>query len=358
MNVVLEMAPKLGVTATCAAFGVARPTYYRRRAPFHGPAARRPSPPRTLKAEERRAVLDVLHEPRFIDLAPAEVHTTLLEEGRYLCSVRTMHRILGENAEVRERRDLLRHPDYVKPELLATAPNQLWSWDITKLLGPTKWTYYYLYVILDVFSRYAVGWMIAHHESATLAKKLIAETCTRQRIDPGALTLHADRGSSMTSKSVAFLLADLGVTKTHSRPHVSDDNPFSEANFKTLKYRPDFPARFGAIEDARRHCGDFFPWYNCDHHHAGIAMLTPHDVHHGLAAQRLAERAAVLAAAYRAHPERFPHGPPVAPSLPVAVWINKPSTEPGATGALETRSDRSPVARVVTGNLQDASSLH
>jgi putative transposase len=358
MNVVLEMAPRLGVTATCAAFGVSRPTYYRRRAPFHGPAARRPSPPRTLKADERRAVLDVLHEPRFVDLAPAEVHATLLEEGRYLCSVRTMHRILGENVEVRERRDQLRHPHYVKPELLATGPNQLWSWDITKLLGPTQWTYYYLYVILDVFSRYTVGWMIAHHESAALAKRLIAETCARQKIDPGALTLHADRGSSMTSKSVAFLLADLGVTKTHSRPHVSDDNPFSEANFKTLKYRPDFPARFGAIEDARRHCGDFFPWYNRDHHHAGLAMLTPHDVHHGVAAQRLAERAGVLAAAYRAHPERFPHGPSVVPSLPAAVWINKPSAEPGATRALETRSDRSPAARIVTGDLRDAASLH
>jgi putative transposase len=358
MNTLIEIAPKLGVAATCSAFGVPRPTYYRRRAPIHGPARRRPSPPRSLDTLERGAVLEALHEPRFVDLAPAEVHATLLEEGRYLCSVRTMHRILAENAEVRERRDQLRHPSYTKPELLATAPNQLWSWDITKLLGPTKWTYYYLYVILDVFSRYAVGWMIAHKESAALAKKLIAETCERQKIEPGTLNLHADRGSSMTSKPVAFLLADLGVTKTHSRPHVSDDNPFSEAQFKTLKYRPDFPERFGAIEDARAHGGDFFRWYNRDHHHAGIAMLTPHDVHHGLAAHRLAERAAVLDAAYRAHPERFPHGPPAVPSPPAAVWINKPAAATGATGALETHGDRSPAAHVVTGAQRDSASLH
>ena len=200
-----------------------------------------------------------LHEPRFADLAPAEVYATLLDEGRYLCSERTMYRVLAENAEVRERRDQLRHPAYAAPELLATAPNQLWSWDITKLLGPAKWTYFYLYVILDVFSRYVVGWMVAHRETATLAERLIRETCERQGIEPGQLTIHADRGTSMTSKPVALLLADLGVTKTHSRPHVSNDNPFSEAQFKTLKYRPDFPERFGSIEHARSHCGDFFP---------------------------------------------------------------------------------------------------
>ena len=254
MKTVLEVAPKLGVSATCAAFGVARASYYRERAPMHGPKRRRPSPPRRLSPDERTAVLDVLHEPRFVDLAPAEVYATLLDEGRCLCSVRTMHRVLAENAEARERRNQLRHPSYAPPELLATTPNQLWSWDTTKLLGPAKWTYYYLYVIIDVFSRYVVGWMVAHRESAMLAHKLIAETCRRQGIAKGQLTLHADRGSSMTSKPVAFLLADMGVTKTHSRPHVSDDNPFSEANFKTLKYRPDFPDRFGEIEDARAHC--------------------------------------------------------------------------------------------------------
>jgi putative transposase len=270
-------------------------------------------------------VLDALHEPRFVDLSPGEVYATLLDEGTYLCSERTMYRVLEANQEVRERRDHRRHPAYVKPELLATAPNQLWSWDITKLLGPTKWTYFYLYVILDVFSRYVVGWMVADGESAALAKRLIDETCRRQNIAPGQLTIHADRGSSMTSKPVAFLLADLGVTKTHSRPHVSDDNPYSEAHFKTLKYRPEFPERFGCIEDSRSHCGDFFSWYNTEHHHTGLGMLTPHDVHHGLATVRREQRAIVLAAAHLAHPERFPHGIPTPAPLPTAVWINKPN---------------------------------
>lgn len=268
----------------------------------------------------------MLHEPRFSDLAPAEVYATLLDEGRYLCSERTMYRVLAANDEVRERRDQLRHPAHAAPELLATVPNQLWSWDITKLLGPAKWTYFYLYVILDVFSRYVVGWMVADGESATLAKRLIDETCKRQNIQPGQLTLHADRGSSMKSKSVAFLLADLGVTKTHSRPHVSDDNPFSEAHFKTLKYRPDFPERFGSLADSRSFCGDFFPWYNTEHHHVGLGLLTPHDVHHGLAAARRQHRAIVLATAHLAHPERFPRGLPTPPALPAAVWINKPAS--------------------------------
>jgi putative transposase len=268
-----------------------------------------------------------LHEPRFVDLAPTEVYATLLGEGRYIGSVRTMHRILAENAEVRERRDQLRHPHYVAPQLLATAPKQLWSWDITKLLGPEKWTYFQLYVILDVFSRYVVAWMVAPRESAALAKKLIDETCTRQGIVRGELTIHADRGSSMISKPVAFLLADLGVTKTHSRPQVSNDNPYSEAAFKTLKYRPDFPDRFGAIEDARSHCADFFDWYNREHHHVGIGLLTPHDLHYGLAATRTAERAAILAAAFLAHPERFPHGAPQPPVVPTEAWINKPKPQ-------------------------------
>jgi putative transposase len=273
-------------------------------------------------------VLDVLHEPRFADLAPAEVFATLLEEGRYLCSVRTMHRILAENAEARERRDQLRRPSYAKPELLATGPNQLWSWDITKLLGPTKWTYYYLYVIVDVFSRYVVGWMVAHRESAALAEKLIEATCNRQGIFPGQLTLHADNGASMTSKPVAFLLSDLGVTKTHSRPYVSNDNPFSEAQFKTMKYRPDFPQRFGALEHARQHCTDFFIWYNDEHHHEGLGMFRPADVHHGLVEQRVAERQAALNAAFAAHPERFTRGRPFARHPPREVWINKPTVPP------------------------------
>ena len=237
-----------------------------------------------------------------------------------------MYRLLARRAEVRERRDQLRHPTYAAPELLARRPNELWSWDITKLLGPAKWTYFYLYVMLDVFSRYVVGWMVAHRESATLAERFIHATCGRQGIDRGQLTIHADRGPAMTSKPVALLLADLGVTKTHARPHVSNDNPFSEAQFKTLKYRPAFPARFGSIQDARAHCHVFFPWYNTEHHHSGLGLLTPADVHHGVAEQRIAARATVLATAYAAHPERFPAGQPQPPARPLEVWINPPKT--------------------------------
>ena len=291
-------------------------------------AAPTTAPPRALGADERQAVLDVLHEPRFVDLAPVEVYATLLDESRYLCSERTMYRILAANQEVRERRDQLRHQNHPRPELLATRPNELWSWDITKLLGPQKWTYFYLYVILDVFSRYVVGWMVAHEESAALARKLIEETCRRQGIEPDQLTLHADRGSSMTSKSVALLLADLGVTKTHSRPHVSNDNPFSESAFKTLKYRPGFPERFMHIEHARDHGGPFFDWYNNDHHHGSLGLCTPHDVHYGLAAQTLQLRAAVLDAAFLAHPERFTRGRPV------------PATPPTRSGSTDRRPTR------------------
>ncbi len=325
MATVREMSPRLGVAPTCAALGLPRATYYRWQRPRPS-IGRRRSPPRALAPQERQAVLARLHEPRFGDLAPAEVYATLLDEGTYLCSERTMYRMLAAHQEVRERRNLLRHPRYAAPELLATRPNQLWSWDITKLLGPATWTYFYLYVILDVFSRYVVGWLVAHREAAVLAERLIAETCARQGIAPGALTLHADRGSSMTSKPVALLLADLGVAKTHARPHVSNDNPFSEAQFKTLKYRPAFPDRFGALEDARAFCQTFFGWYNRAHHHSGLGLLTPHDVHYGLAEVRRAGRAAVLAAAHAAHPERFPRGVPQPAPLPIEVWINRPTT--------------------------------
>jgi putative transposase len=328
LNAVIDIASELGVSATCEAFGLPRATFYRHRAPMLGPKTRRTSPARRLCDAERSTVLNVLHEPRFADLAPAEVHATLLEEGRYMCSVRTMHRVLAENAEVRERRNQLRHPNYAAPQLLATQPNELWSWDITKLLGPAKWSYFYLYVILDVFSRYAVGWMVARCESAGLAHKLIAETCARQGIVADQLTLHADRGASMKSKPVALLLSDLGVTKTHSRPHVSDDNLFSESNFKTLKYRPGFPDRFGEIEDARGFSADFFDWYNHEHHHSGLAMLTPADVHFNRVRQRIIERQSVLDRAYAAHPERFPHGRPVAQQPAREVWINKPRAMP------------------------------
>jgi putative transposase len=340
METVGTIGPRLGVAATCMALGVALSTYYRRRRP-RPTRPRRPSPPRALAATERTAILELLHAPPFVDLAPAQVYARLLDAGRYLCSERTMYRLLAAHQEVRERRDQLRHPRYAAPQLLATGPNQLWSWDITKLLGPAKWTYFYLYVILDVFSRYVVGWMVAHRESAVLAERLIGETCARQGIPPGELTLHADRGSSMTSKPVALLLADLGVTKTHSRPHVSNDNPFSEAQFKTLKYRPEFPDHFGAIVEARSFCQRFFPWYNTEHHHTGLGLLTPADVHFGRAAARVAARAVVLAAAHAARPERFVRGVPHPPALPSEVWINPP-TPPPTAGAEKTDRTGSP----------------
>jgi putative transposase len=324
MQVIGERGPALGVAPTCRALGVPPATYYRHRQPPCPPQPRRSA--RALAPTERQAVLAALHEPRFADLAPAQVYATLLDEDQYLCSERTMYRVLAAHQEVRERRDVLRHPPYAAPELLATQPNALWSWDITKLLGPRKWTYYYLYVILDVFSRYVVGWMVAYRESAVLAERLIAETCRRQGIAPGQLTLHADRGSSMRSQPVAFLLADLGITKTHSRPHVSNDNPYSEAQFKTFKYRPGFPERFGSIEHTRALSHDLFQWYNHEHHHSALGLLTPADVHHGRAEATRAQRATVLAQAYAQHPERFVRGVPQPAALPTAVWINKPNS--------------------------------
>lgn len=330
MVAVEELVPVVGRACACRVLGVARATNYRRRRPNTAAACSgnfkpRPRPPHALSDQERAQVLEVLHSERFCDASPAEVYHTLLDEGVYLASERTMYRVLAERGEVGERRDVLRHPAYTKPELLATAPNQCWSWDITKLLGPAKWTYYYLYVILDIFSRYAVGWMVAHRETAELAKRLIAETLAKQDIGRDQLTIHADRGSSMSSKPVAFLLADLAVTKTHSRPHCSNDNPYSEAQFKTLKYRPAFPDRFGNIEEARAFCRDLFAWYNTEHRHSGIGFMTPEAVHYGLAKKIHARRAAVLQDAYAAHPERFVRKPPQPPALPTAAWINKPN---------------------------------
>jgi putative transposase len=269
-------------------------------------------------------VRHLLNSLRFQNQAPREVYASLLDEGRYFCHWRTMYRILAAYQEVHERRNQLRHPTYQKPELLATRPNELWSWDITKLLGPSKWTYFYLYVILDVYSRYVVGWMVAFQEAAHLAEILLRETCQKQHIQPGQLTLHADRGNPMNSKPLAWLLADLGVTKTHSRPHVSNDNPYSEAHFKTFKYFPAYPSRFGSVADARQWCHDFFTWYNHEHHHCGIALLTPAVVHSGQAEPVLAQRQQVLQAAYEQHPERFVKGPPRPLELPAAVWINPP----------------------------------
>ena len=330
MAAVAELANNVGTSAACQALSVPRASYYRdvRKTSSPTVSASRPSPARALRPAERDAVLARLHEERFQDRSPAAVYATLLDEGEYHCSIRTMYRLLDEHGEVRERRDQLTHPPYQKPELMATAPNQLWSWDITKLLGPAKWTYFYLYVLLDVFSRYVTGWMIAYRESAELAKRLIEESCKKQHIQPGQLTLHADRGTSMSSKPVAFLLADLGVTKTHSRPHVSNDNPYSESQFRTLKYRPEFPDRFGCIQDSRAFCQGFFRWYNEEHRHSGLGLLTPAMVHYGQAENTLRQRQEVLDVAYQLHPERFVRNAPKPPALPSEVWINRPALEP------------------------------
>ncbi len=324
---ITTLSPIVGTAAACHALGWPRSSWYRahRRSPAP-PRPPRPAPrpqPRALQPAERQQVLEVLHAERFWDAAPASVYAALLDEGVYLASISTMYRLLREHGETGDRRRHATHPARVKPELLATAPNQCWSWDITKLHGPAKWTYYYLYVILDVFSRYVVGWMVAAREAAALAERLLAEAIAAQGVEADTLTVHADRGTSMTSKPVAMLLSDLGVTKSHSRPHVPDDNPYSESQFKTLKHHPAFPDRFGSIQDARSFCQGFFGWYNAEHYHSGIALLTPADVHHGRAEQIITARAAVLEGAYATHPERFVRKPPTPPRLPEAVWINK-----------------------------------
>jgi putative transposase len=326
-----ELAPAVGTHPACRALGVAPATIYRRRKPPPPkPRKPRPRPSRSLAPAEREQVLEELRSERFVDRSPAQVWATLLDEGRYLASERTMYRLLAEHGEVRERRDQRSHPAYTKPELLAERPNEVWSWDISKLLGPAKWTYYYLYVILDVFSRYAVGWTLQHRESTPVAQQLIAQAVDQQGVEAGELTLHADRGSSMTAKPLAFLLADLGVTKTHSRPYTSSDNPYSESQFKTLKYRPGFPKRFDSIEQARAFVRDFFDWYNHQHRHSSLGLHTPADVHYGLAEAVRIERQRVLTAAYHAHPERFVHGHPRPPKLPKAAWINPPKKDEDA----------------------------
>ena len=330
---IAELAPILGTRAACAALGRSRATYYRRHRQSPPPPRqpRAPTPqPRVLSQTERAEVLGLLHEERFVDQAPATIYATLLDEGRYVCSVPTMYRVLRAADEVHERRRQARHPATVKPELVATGPNRVWSWDITKLLGPEKWTYFHLYVIIDIYSRYVPGWLLATRESAELAERLIAETIRKQNVATDQLTIHADRGTSMASKTVALFLADLGVTKSHSRPHCSNDNPYSEAQFKTLKYRPEFPDRFGSIEDGRTFCRRFFTWYNDDHRHSGIGFHTPAAVHFGRAESIQFERARVLHTAYIAHPERFVRHPPVPPQLPGVAWINKPTEVPPA----------------------------
>jgi putative transposase len=329
MRAVAELAPHIGMRGACAALAVSHGFVSRDRLRHRATVPRcaprvRPRPPLALCDAEQQILLGVLDSERFADIAPATVFATLLDEGHYYGSIRTMYRLLAAAGQSGERRNQRIHPTYAKPELLAIRPNEVWSWDITKLKGPAKWTCFHLYVILDIYSRYVVGWLIAPRESAELAEQLIADTVEKENIAPGTLTLHADRGTSMRSKPVAALLIDLEIAKTHSRPHVSDDNPYSEAQFKTLKYRPDFPDRFGSIEDARAHCQQFFRWYNHDHRHSGIGWMAPAAVHDGTAAALTAQRAVTLDAAFAAHPIRFKGCTPKPPVLPTAAWINPP----------------------------------
>jgi putative transposase len=323
-----SLRAQASISAACRALQLPRAAIYRartRRGEGRMPrVSRRPRPPLALTEIERARLLATLNSERFADMAPAAIYATLLDEGQYLASVRTMYRLLAEEGQSLERRAQRVHPVYEKPELLANAPRQVWSWDITKLKGPVRWSVYHLYVILDIFSRYVVGWMVALREAAELAEQLIAETIAKQQIAPGTLTLHADRGTSMRSKPVAALLVDLDVARTHSRPHVSDDNPYSESQFKTLKYRPDFPKRFGSIEDARAHCQQFFHWYNHGHRHSGIGLMTPHALHYGTAEALREKRAQTLQLAYATQPLRFKGRVPQPPMLPAVAWINPP----------------------------------
>lgn len=332
MRTAFALGNDVGKKPACEALQVARATFYR----YHSVKLKqpgdiipaRPMPPQALHPAERQTVVEILHSQRFCDDTPYQIYATLLDEGQYYCSIRTMYRILEtEHGVAKERRKHVQRPHYSKPELLAIAPNEVWSWDITKLKGPAKWTYFHLYVIIDIYSRFVVGWMVAHREQDALARRLIEESYIKQNIQPGQLTVHADRGSSMKSKAVAYLLADLGVTKTHNRPHVSNDNPYSEAQFKTLKYCPAFPDRFGSIQDARSFCQSFFNWYNKEHRHSGIALMTPQQIHYGFADKVHHHRSEVLKAAYEKNPNRFKYIMPIPKTPPKAVWINKPSTE-------------------------------
>jgi len=328
MEAALNLSTDIGKKPSCAVFDIPRASFYRFYTPKIPIIRQRSISHIALSGDEQQTVLELLHSEKYQDKAPYQVYASLLDDGIYHCSIRTMYRLLEkEHGCVKERRRQVTRPHYEKPELLAIAPNQVWSWDITKLKSITKWTYFYLYVIMDIFSRYVVGWMVAHREQTALAKRLIEGTCQKQGIEPDQLGLHADRGSSMKSKGVANLLVDLGVTKTHSRPHVSNDNPYSEAQFKTLKYCPQFPSRFGSIEDARAFCQDFFRYYNKEHHHSGIGLVTPEQLHYGLAQEVYDRRCLILKNAFEKNPNRFKGKIPQPPALPEAAWINKPKQE-------------------------------
>ena len=329
-----ELAPLIGVRAACTALGEPQARWYRRHRQSPAPPRpeRVPAPqPRALSEVERKELRAVLNSEDHVDEAPATVYAKLLDEGTYIASISTMYRVLRENEEVGDRRRHATHPARVKPELVASAPNRVYSWDITKLKGPAKWVYFYLYVILDIYSRYVVGWMLAHSEDAEHAEKLLAETIKRQGIEKGQLSVHADNGSPMVAKTVACLFIDLGVTGSHSRPHTSNDNPYSESQFRTMKYCPIFPDRFASFDEAHAFCQRFFTWYNEEHRHSGIGLHTPSDVHYGRAAEVRARRADVLNAAYETHPERFVRKPPEPPAIPTAAWINEPKEDDTST---------------------------
>ncbi len=323
-----KLRPLVGTAGACRGSGRSRATHYRRcQPPKLGPSRPRSSPSNALSEDETAELLKLLRSARFVDLAPAQVWAIALDEGRYVASISTMYRVLRACDEVRERRAQAKHPTRARPELMADRPNMCWSWDITKLRGPHKGVWFDLYIAIDIFSRYVVGWMVAATETAELAEGFITAAVTAQGVTKGELSIHADRGTSMTSKGVAELLADLGVGRTHSRPHVSNDNPFSEAVNKTLKYCPAFPARFGSIEDARIFCETFFEHYNHHHRHSGIGLHTPASVHYGTAAEIRARRAETLDAAYAANPCRFGNRRPSPPKLPTAAWINQPTIQ-------------------------------
>ncbi len=327
MTAALEhLIPVVGIVPACSALGVSRATYYRRRCPQPRSTNARPKPPRALTRVQVTEVLDTLNDDRFVDKPPRQVWAELLDEGTHLCSVRTMYRVLEDANQIRDRRNQRSHGAYVRPELVAEAPNQVWSWDITKLPGARRGHYFSLYVALDIYSRYVVGWTIARYESTTVARAFLADAFAEQGIGPGQLVVHSDRGAPMKAKSTALLYSDLGITASYSRPRVSNDNPFSESQFKTLKYRPASPERFHTLEEARSFFGELFDWYNERHYHTGIALLTPSDVHHGRSDAIVAARQRVLDAAYERHPERFVRRAPRHPHPAPAVWINPPAT--------------------------------
>lgn len=355
MSAVADLVLALPVRRALGAFGASHATWYRRGKPRAAPCTRRGAPPLALAASERQAIVEVLNSPRFADATPYTAWARLLDEGVYLASVRTFYRILAAAGQLCERRAQLVHPPHAKPELLAAAPNQVWSWDITRLRGSLKWQYFYLYVLIDIFSRYVVGWLLAQAENAGLAGALIEESCAKHGVARDTLTLHSDRGSPMRAKSTAELLVDLGVAASFSRPRVSNDNPFSEAQFKTLKYRPEFPERFEGLEHARAHLRTFFAWYNEEHRHSGIGFMTPAAVHFGQGAALHAQRTQVLQAAYAANPARFKHRVPTPPALPTVVGINlpKPITQPQ-----ESAHDLTTTPALLTNFLTEVSQSH